>query len=96
MLDVEEPVRPKLFVVPVRVGACGSRSLRLGRRPDGLRCGLAFSSQGALQRVLGEGHASLTLSLSALRHMLADVDVDCVQVDPETAVRPSTALPAVS
>ncbi|WP_248963193.1 SAV_915 family protein [Sphaerisporangium perillae] len=57
-------------------------SLRLFRTAAGKRTAVAFSTPLALARVLGTEHRWIRLSETALRHMLTDVGVTGIVVDP--------------
>ncbi|GII89171.1 hypothetical protein Ssi03_71610 [Sphaerisporangium siamense] len=69
-----------LLVVPVRGSSVVS--LRLFRTVAGTKTAVAFSSPLTLAKVLGAGHRWIRLSEPALRHMLADLDVTGIVVDP--------------
>ncbi|MEU9889344.1 SAV_915 family protein [Sphaerisporangium sp. NPDC051011] len=73
-----------LIVVPVR--GDDVVSLRLFRTVAGARTAVAFSSPLALTRVLGEGQRWIRLSEPALRHMLADLGVTGIVLDPAGAL----------
>jgi hypothetical protein len=95
MVDMEGD-HPVPVVVPVTPGAAGAVSLRLYRRPDGVRTGVAFTSFSELTRLMGAEQAHVLMSLSALRSMLADVGVAAVQLDPLMLVGPAPANRAAS
>ncbi|MEU8270184.1 SAV_915 family protein [Sphaerisporangium sp. NPDC049002] len=76
-----------LLVVPVREGEA-TVSLRLFRTAAGQRTAVAFTSPPVLARVLGAGQRWIRLSEPALRHMLADLGVAAIVVDPAGAAPP--------
>lgn len=82
--------------VPVRAGVAGCRVMRIFRRPDGVRTGVAFTSRAALTGVMGPDALYAELSLGALRAMLAEVGVGGVLVDPDIVVGTRHAVRLVS
>lgn len=93
---MENSERHQIVVVPVRVGPGGVPCLTVCRRPDGARTGVAFTSLLTFQRVMGEKHLHVTMSLTALRTVLAGIEIRAIQVDPEARVLPAPRLRAVS
>ncbi|MGW4644720.1 SAV_915 family protein [Sphaerisporangium sp. NPDC004334] len=79
-----------LLVVPVREGTA-TVSLRLFRTAAGVRTAVAFSSPLALARVLGPAQRWIRLSAPALRHMVADLGVTGIVLDPAGTLPPRSA-----
>ncbi|GAA4186645.1 hypothetical protein GCM10022252_18960 [Streptosporangium oxazolinicum] len=67
--------------VPVREGAF-STSLRLFRTDSGRRTAAAFSSPMRLTKALGTGQRWIRLTEPALRHLIEDLDVTGIVIDP--------------
>jgi hypothetical protein len=82
--------------VPVRPGAPGCCVVRICRRPDGVRTGVAFSTVAGYDRVVGPAVPRAGMSLGMLRALLAEVGVTHVQVDPELMAIPASARRIVS
>ncbi len=72
--------------VPVRESAF-SMSLRLFRTDSGRRTAVAFSSPMSLAKVLGTGQRWIRLTEPALRHMIEDLDVTGIVIDPTGTTR---------
>ncbi|MCW2879487.1 MAG: hypothetical protein JWQ95_3587 [Sphaerisporangium sp.] len=81
-----------LLVVPVREGDA-MMSLRLFRTAAGKRTAVAFTSPSSLAGVLGTEQRWIRLSEPALRHMLADLDVIALVIDPAGTMPPRRREP---
>jgi hypothetical protein len=57
-------------------------SLRCGRMPDGMRVGIAFTTEARLVEVMGVDQPWIHLDERAMRAMLAPLSVSRIQVDP--------------
>ncbi|MEV8372705.1 SAV_915 family protein [Kribbella sp. NPDC056861] len=79
--------------VPTRVaGAPDVAAPQWGRRPDGVRVGIAFSSAELLRAATGPRQEWVRLHESELRELLAAYGIGVIQLDPvlvgpEVAVR---------
>jgi hypothetical protein len=69
--------------VPTRIaGAPDVVALQLGRRPDGVRVGIAFSSLARLRAASGPRQDWLRMGESELRGLLAQLGIHVIQCDP--------------
>lgn len=69
--------------MPTRTaGAPDVVALQLGRRPDGVRVGIAFSSLESLRAASGPRQDWLRMHEENLRELLAQLGVGIVQFDP--------------
>lgn len=82
---------PDPVYVPIRECSAGFHVLRICRRPDGLRTGVAFSTAARFDQVAGGGTPRVVLSLRVLHSMLAEIGISDIQLDPELMVSPATA-----
>ncbi|NEA37141.1 SAV_915 family protein [Streptomyces sp. SID13031] len=57
-------------------------ALQWGRRPDGVRVGIAFSSAGLLRAATGPRQEWVRLHESALRELLEQFGISVIQLDP--------------
>lgn len=78
-----------LVLVPVTTSSCGAQSLRVVRRPDGARVGVAFTSLDLLHEVLGPDQEHVRMSLAAVHAVLAGTGVEEVRLDPTYAACPA-------
>jgi hypothetical protein len=78
--SMDEPV--PLFVPTRTTGALDVVALQLGRRPDGVRVGVAFSSLEALRAASGPRQDWLRMYEDNLRETLAGLGVSVIQFDP--------------
>jgi hypothetical protein len=89
--SMDEPV--PLFVPTRMAGAWDVVALQVGRRPDGVRVGIAFSSLELLRAASGPRQDWLRLHEDSLRELLADLGVSVIQFDP-VLVGPDIGVPA--
>ena len=82
------------MVVPVRTGS-ETASLRCGRRTDGRRAGIAFTTPARLIEVMGADQPWIYLHERAMRAMLAPLGVTRIQVDPDV-VTPNLPVPVAA
>ncbi|MEV6286611.1 SAV_915 family protein [Kribbella sp. NPDC051770] len=71
-----------LFVPTRTAGAWDVEALRIGRRPDGVRVGIAFTSLQLLRSTCGEHQDWMRVGEQELHDVLAELGVDTVQLDP--------------
>ena len=71
-----------LFVPTRTAGAVDVVSLQVGRRPDGVRVGIAFSSLELLREASGSRQDWLRMHEDTLRELLAELGIDLIQFDP--------------
>ena len=80
--------------VPTRVaGAADVAALQFGRRPDGVRVGIAFSSMELLRAATGPRQEWIRMHESVLRELLAPFGISIIQLDP-VLVGPDVGTPA--
>lgn len=89
--SLDDPV--PLFVPTRTAGAVDVVGLQVGRRPDGVRVGIAFSSLGLLREATGPRQGWLRIHENDLRDLLAQVGVHVIQFDP-LLVGPDVGAPA--
>ncbi|WP_325024635.1 SAV_915 family protein [Kribbella sp.] len=77
---MDEPV--PLFVPTRMAGAWDVVALQIGRRPDGLRVGIAFSSLELLRAASGPRQDWVRMHEDSLRETLAELGVTVIQFDP--------------
>jgi hypothetical protein len=71
-----------LFVPTRLAGSVEIVALQVGRRPDGRRVGIAFSSLDLLRAATGPRQDWVRLHEDALRETLAQLGVTLIQFDP--------------
>jgi hypothetical protein len=80
--------------VPTRVaGAADVAALQFGRRPDGVRVGIAFSSVELLRAATGPRQEWIRMHESVLRELLSPFGISIIQLDP-VLVGPDVGTPA--
>lgn len=67
--------------------------LQVGRRPDGVRVGIAFSTLRLLCEATGSRQGWLRIHEDDLRELLAQIGVHVIQFDP-VLVGPDVGAPA--
>lgn len=77
---MDDPV--PLFVPTRTAGAVDVVALQIGRRPDGVRVGIAFSSLASLRAASGPRQDWLRVHEDTLRELLAQLGVSVIQFDP--------------
>lgn len=87
---MDEPV--PLFVPTRMAGAWDVVALQVGRRPDGIRVGIAFSSLELLRAASGPRQDWVRMHEDSLRETLAELGVSLIQFDP-VLVGPDVAEP---
>lgn len=88
---MDDPV--PLFVPTRTAGSVDAVALQIGRRPDGARVGIAFSSLELLREATGPRQDWLRMHEDDLRELLAQVGVEVIQLDP-VLVGPDVSAPA--
>lgn len=69
--------------VPTRVaGAADVAAIQFGRRPDGVRVGIAFSSVELLRAATGPRQEWIRMHESVLRELLSPFGIGIIQLDP--------------
>lgn len=89
--SVDDPV--PLFVPTRTAGTVDVVALQVGRRPDGVRVGIAFGSLELLREASGPRQGWLRMYEDDLREQLAQVGIDVIQFDP-VLVGPDVGAPA--
>ena len=83
-----------LFVPTRLAGSVDVVALQVGRRPDGRRVGIAFSSLELLRAATGPRQDWIRLHEEVLRETLAELGVSLIQFDP-VLVGPDVSTSAV-
>jgi hypothetical protein len=79
--------------VPTRVaGAADVAAIQFGRRPDGVRVGIAFSSMELLRAATGPRQEWIRMHESVLRELLSPFGISIIQLDP-VLVGPDVGTP---
>ncbi|WBQ03429.1 SAV_915 family protein [Kribbella sp. CA-293567] len=89
--SLDDPV--PLFVPTRTAGAVDVACLQVGRRPDGVRVGIAFSRLELLREATGPRQDWVRMHEDELREQLAQLGVGVIQCDP-VLVGPDVFAPA--
>lgn len=82
--------------VPTRVaGAADVAAIQFGRRPDGVRVGIAFSSVELLRAATGPRQEWIRMHESVLRELMSPFGISIIQLDP-VLVGPDVGTPATA
>ncbi|HEY0617499.1 MAG TPA: SAV_915 family protein [Kribbella sp.] len=88
---MDDPV--PLYVPTRTAGARDVAAPQVGRRPDGVRVGIAFSSLELLRAASGPRQDWMRLHEDNLRELLVALGVSVIQLDP-VLVGPDVGVPA--